>query len=539
MIEIDGALAWMDADLTPVGMTVPDSSDEDVQSRVWLQHAAAAFRGQSFLYWSQLHGIGEFLDLALARLSDAVDSGGDQRDLFDPYSVAVSEVGVIFAVSTSASTRLLGEAIALTERLPKAGLLLRDGLISPDMFSTAVRRTDIVEDAALLEAIDEALAKAFRDAGHISAKAAERMCDRVVAQHDPDAVRRREDKAERRKNVSSRNYGDGLGGLNLTDDAEEIRLSQATLDSLANAVCGNDPRTLGQRRAAAASARLQGRAFTCGCDDPATCTAELDDAAVSARQARIVIHAICQKTALDEEESGESGFLDGHGPVSNAHLRRLRERPDTQQRDLDLGQLVDQNELVEIPALIENTSQPADPYRPTTTLDTLARALFGACTVPGCDRAAWSCELDHCDEFNQLCPASGGPTCLCNVGPKCKLHHLLKTHLNSTDPAHGWLDDQWIDDAGQVWTSTTIRGITVDAPAENLWLFPQLTDLRCMHQSQAPPAPDQVAPVADSPPTGGGLKATTAYKHAWRRAARARLRRIRDHAAEADGPPPF
>lgn len=195
------------------------------------------------------------------------------------------------------------------------------------------------------------------------------------------------------------------------------------------------------------------------------------------------------------------------------------------------------------PVFLTDTAQPGDPYRPTAALDVLVRALFGTCTIPGCHQPAWRCELDHCEEYDQVCPASGGPTCLCNVNPKCQRHHLLKTHLGASNPADGWVDEQWIDDDGTVWTAITVHGMTFETRAPNQWLFPQLTGVRCAHQSQAPPEPGPHVPAGPGNEGGytprGGLRAATAYKHAWRRSERARLRRERARAAEAAGPPPF
>ncbi len=551
MSHVDPTSPWARVDFTPAGMVAPEeAADERTRCHDWMVYAAAAHRGQSYLYWTQLHAIAGFLDIALGRLADLVEAGERQRDLFDPWTVTVEEVAIMFAVPTARARALVGEAMAAADRLPSTANLLREGILDRDMFTAVAERTDIVEERDILTTVDDELAAALARAGHISAKAAARIADRIVATHDADAVRRRHAKKQKRKNVTHRDYQDGLGGIHITADAEETRLAEQAVDALAAACCPNDPRSIGLRRSAAAIARLRRLPFTCACTDPATCTARLDDQEVSDRQASLVIHAVCQKSTLDGDDD-LPGILDGHGPVSAAHVRQMAQRPDAIVRDLDLDELSAAEEPVERPALIEHTGQPADPYRPTAALDTLVRAAFGTCTVPGCERAAWSCQLDHVEEYNQLCPASGGPTCLCNLGPKCLKHHQLKTRLgfadsnkNSADSGEnlvgdGWIDDLWIDDEGLPWTSITVHGITVDTPAPNRWLLPQLADLRCRHRTEAPPEPDPPPARDPSTPAGGGLRAATAYKHAWRRSMRARLRRERDRAAENCDPPPF
>ncbi len=541
MVDVDRSSPWARVDLAAVGMIAPDADDCDrTQCRDWLVYASNARRGQSYLHWEQICGVGRFLDIALANLHDAVTDGGADYDPTDAYSVAQTEIQVIFGIRAPQARILVNQAIAITERIPRVGDLLRDGAISPEMFALAVARTAIVDEAATMAAIDTDIADALERAGHISEKSATGIVDRIVAAHDPDAVRRRREKAQARKNVTTRDYEDGLSGLTITTDAEEARLAWAAIDALAEGCCPNDPRSLRMRRSAAATARLRRIPFECGCADATPCTATLDSDAVSDRQARIVIHAVCQKSTLDGDDD-QPGFLDGHGVIGAHHARDLAARSDATVRDLDLDQFSAPDDIPETPMLIETgTAQPADPYRPTANLDALVRTVFTTCTIPGCDRPAWNCELDHVDEFNQICPTAGGPTCLCNVAPKCKLHHIQKTAVGATDPIDGFVDDLWIDDeSGTLWTSlTTPHGITVDTAAPGQWMLPQLEGVRCLHQSQPLPESHRSADADLAAPTGGGLKAATAYKHAWRRAERARLRRQREREASED-PPPF
>ncbi|MFT3663338.1 MAG: DUF222 domain-containing protein [Gordonia sp. (in: high G+C Gram-positive bacteria)] len=548
MGEFDRSSPWDGIDLASVGMTVPDPADgERAECRGWMRYAASAFRGQAYLYWAQLRAIGEFVDIAVATLSDLIESGRDERDLFDPYTVAVAEIGVLFAVPLHAARTLVGAAIAASERLPRTAGMLREGAIGQAMFDAVVHRSDIVDDPVVLAQIDTELAAALAEAGHISEKRASSIADLVVARHDPDAVRRRHEKAQKRKNVQCRDYGDGLAGVVVTADEIDARVAFAELEALAAGVCPNDPRTAGQRRSAAALARLRGLAFTCACDDAATCVATLSDEAVEKRTARVVVHAVCRKSTLDGEND-EPGFLDGHGVIGADRLREIAGRTDTTVRDLDPDAPSALRESVGAPAPTAAARQPSDGYRPTATLEALVKSLFGECAIPGCERPAWNCELDHVEEFDALCPASGGPTCLCNLGPKCLRHHQLKTHLGATVPDDGWVDDQWIDADGVVWTSVTLRhGTTFQVRAPNQWLFSGTRGLRCPHEHEHEhergPTHGTGSERGPGPGNGraprGGRRAATADKHAWRKAERARRRRERDRVRRRDGPPPF
>ena len=76
-------------------------------------------------------------------------------------------------------------------------------------------------------------------------------------------------------------------------------------------------------------------------------------------------------------------------------------------------------------------------YRPSVALTAFVRMRAMTCSFPGCSRAAHRCDLDH------LIPWPAGPTHPGNLGPLCRLHHLLKTFGGWTptakpDGSIGW-----------------------------------------------------------------------------------------------------
>lgn len=169
----------------------------------------------------------------------------------------------------------------------------------------------------------------------------------------------------------------------------------------------------------------------------------------------------------------------------------------------------------------------SDPYRPTALLDLIVRFLWGTCSVPGCDRPAFACDLDHVQEFDQLFPHRGGPTCLCNLAPKCRYHHLMKTYLD------GFLDDLWLGTDGRYRMSTTVPGgLTRETVAPNHWLLPQLDRLRCRHRLDDRPTPPAATAAGDPGPQR--RRTRTEAKHSRRRAERARNRRERELAETLD-----
>jgi hypothetical protein len=74
-----------------------------------------------------------------------------------------------------------------------------------------------------------------------------------------------------------------------------------------------------------------------------------------------------------------------------------------------------------------------DRYAPSRKLRHLARARNQLCTAPACNAQALYCDLDHTLHYPD------GPTCQCNLTPKCRRHHRTKQARgwNVTQPAPG------------------------------------------------------------------------------------------------------
>jgi len=89
-----------------------------------------------------------------------------------------------------------------------------------------------------------------------------------------------------------------------------------------------------------------------------------------------------------------------------------------------------------------------DHYTPSRGLKHLIRARTATCTAPACNAQAVYCDLDH------TVPYPDGPTCQCNLDPKCRRHHRCKQ-------AAGWTVEQpapgvarWTVPSGRTYTTT-------------------------------------------------------------------------------------
>ena len=93
-------------------------------------------------------------------------------------------------------------------------------------------------------------------------------------------------------------------------------------------------------------------------------------------------------------------------------------------------------------------------YVPSRKLRHLVRARSQLCTAPACNAQAVYCDLDH------TVPYPDGPTCQCNLTPKCRRHHRVKQ-------APGWTVTQPTPGTA-VWTTPSGRTHTTTATAYDL-----------------------------------------------------------------------
>ena len=84
-----------------------------------------------------------------------------------------------------------------------------------------------------------------------------------------------------------------------------------------------------------------------------------------------------------------------------------------------------------------------DRYVPSRKLRHLIRARGQTCSAPGCNAQAVSCDIDH------TVPYPDGPTCECNLNPKCRRHHRVKQ-------APGWRVTQPVPGTA-AWTTPSGR----------------------------------------------------------------------------------
>ncbi|MBY6408267.1 DUF222 domain-containing protein, partial [Rhodococcoides corynebacterioides] len=494
---------WADRDHTAMGL--PVSFDLPVGGH--LDALADLAAGAAYLEWRRYqHAAALHTELVVP------EEDRDERAV-DAFAQCAARIATTLSVSQYVAERLLDDAVALRDRLPRVAECLRDGVVSATFIRTIVSRTELIHGRPYQGLVDADIAAALRKPGTWSTARVRDLCDQMVYRRDPDAVRERRDDALKGRCFFTEAGLDGMATVGATMSAERAAIVARVVERLAAQVCKHDSRTKTARASDALFALVKHAPFGCDCARPECAFTVVDADEVAANAARIVIHVVTDTTTLtgpahatataattsaetathaqacdidttataaedvsvdevvveegtaegaatDEaattEAAAESelvdgvGYIAGLGIVSGAHLRDLAADPATLIRPLGDGT------DTPLPA-----TQPADPYRPSAALNTYIRARDQYCTWPGCNKPARDGDLDHITEYDHRNPERGGQTSACGLGAKCRFHHLLKTFGD-------FVDDQYPDpeNPGRVIRTFTIpEGRTVLGPA--------------------------------------------------------------------------
>ncbi|WP_156687244.1 HNH endonuclease signature motif containing protein [Mycobacterium sp. Marseille-P9652] len=414
-----------------------------------LGEIAAAARAENQGAALQLAKIGEFFALRHTQ------GAADEEWVVDTMEAVAAEVAAALRISQGMAASRLRYARALRERLPLVGEVFKAGDIDYRAFTTIVYRTDLIEDREVLAGVDRQLAATVGRWPSMTQGRLGARVDKIVAQADRDAVRRRKER-QRDREVWFGPTCEGaaeFGGSLLAPDAHAL---DARLNALAATVCPHDPRTREQRRADALGALAAG-------GDRLGCRCARPDCAAGGRRpaSPVVIHVLAEQATVAGRGDAPASELSADGLITPELLAELA-------ASAKLVPLVH-------PAL---DAAPEQGYTPSKALSDFVRCRDLTCRAPGCDRPAVHCDLDHTIPY-----AQGGATHASNVKCLCRLHHLLKTFC-------GWQDEQ-LPDGTVIWRLPD--GQTYVTTPGSALLFPYLC-------APTGPAPRRPVP-ADEPCT--------------------------------------
>ncbi|WP_176562288.1 HNH endonuclease signature motif containing protein, partial [Mycolicibacterium palauense] len=406
-----------------------DWSDGDVVAA-----AVAAHRQESVLTARKLAAVAHLLQ---RRISEELAREQDMSSVITAFSRTAAEVAAALNLSAAAARRLVTAAEALDVRLPAVAAQFADGHVDWATVQVIIARTDLV-DEQLVVRVDAVLAEELHTWSSWSRRRIIDAVDTAVATLDAEAAKARRVSAFDARHARVDTDRDGMARLHASLAGTDGAAIDRRLAAAAAAVCGQDPRTLAQRRADALVALLNGGALACGCGDP-QCPA----AGQPAPTAPAVVLNVVAAAATVTGHSDQPGYLSGFG-VIDAELVRELARDATRR-------------LVEHPHP-DGDPQAALRYRPSAALARYVRARDLTCRFPGCTVPAERCDIDHTIPFNHADPAAGGPTVGRNLGCYCREHHRLKTLFGGPN---GWRDEQrpdgtiiWTAPSGAVYTTT-------------------------------------------------------------------------------------
>jgi len=440
-------------------------------------------------------------------------SGSASRDQWcvDNWDAVVAHIGAAQSLTPGTASTMLLVGVALQERFPKVAVAFHAGLITYQLVRAITLRAALVTDPEALRALDTALASAFGAWGPMSADKLNKTVDALIAQVDPQAVRRTQTKARSRSVDITVDDGSGLATLFGSLFATDAQALDTRLDAFAATVCPADPRTKDQRRADAIGALAHG-------NDRLACLCDTDDcpAGENPPSTGVVVYVIAHRDTIDERpaspprapqseppapdtkdtpddcatsndaaamaESDECTALDGKPPTP--FNKPLHELTLTEALTPARGQLADTRPGALmggqfLPGAIARRAAcgatithivhpgqalPEPRYRPSKKLADFVRCRDLTCRFPGCHEPATDCDVDH------TTPWPCGPTAASNLKCLCRRHHLLKTFWGGES---GWRERQ-LDDGTVIWTAPDGR-THATTPGSRL-LFPELSE---------------------------------------------------------------
>ena len=395
---------------------------------------------------------------------------GDEREFWacDLWDATAAEVGAALNISARRASSQMFLARSLRERLPRVNALFLAGGIGARLVATISWRTHLVIDAQAMAAIDAGIAGAAERWGVLSDAKVDAAIDALVGKHDPQA-REWFEAAKQGLDVQFGKPDDATGtcsmwGRLLKVDAE---VGERRLALIARSVCAGDPRTVGQRRAAAMGAVLAGAdRIACECGSP-VCPNPTSTGLAGTVVITVVAEAATVEAARAAASAGSSsaGTSSPAAPAApdgpDAPTDAPTEAPSRSARvapaQLTVGGIVPPAllaQLIRNGATVVPLTTPCaaaeDRYRPSVATQRFVRCRDMTCRFPGCSAPAEMCDIDH------AIPYPVGPTHPSNLRCLCRKHHLLKTFH---DGEGGWSDRQYPD--GRIeWTAPTGRTYT-------------------------------------------------------------------------------
>jgi len=357
-----------------------------------------------------------------------------------------TEVGRALGMTDAKAGGLIDRAQTLARRLPETLHALGAGRISVDVADAVLAATAETTDG-VAAAVEAAVVP---KAGGRTYQQVYQSCAYRVARLDAEASRRRHEKAVSERHVRRRVLQDGMAELAVVSSAQDIVAIWQTLTAFAeHAKATGDGRDMGNRRVDAlvelcigALERFAGwnTAAPAAQPEPVGAPGARRIRPHRTRKRRAQVRVTMPLAALLGGDS--PAWLEGHGWITAAQARQIA-------ADAELTRLV----CDPLTGVVIDAGHSV--YRPPEALARKVRARDQTCVMPGCQRPADHCDIDHVMP-SRPDPRTGRPTHGrtdgVNLGPECRHHHLCKDGM-------GW-DLARHPDGSYTWTSPLGRTYT-------------------------------------------------------------------------------
>ncbi|HWC34876.1 MAG TPA: DUF222 domain-containing protein [Mycobacteriales bacterium] len=314
---------------------------------------------------------------------------GPPDDPHEAYVLAAQEIACATSVPYPTAMAQIELVDRIGECMPESWSALDRGDISLNHVKACHRATrncpPRVAAAVEAQVIPQAVARGW------TPSELARAARKLIITIDPEGAAQREAEAKTRSDVEFFPGEDGMAGLNSFGPAPLVReMADVIDDRAATMKREGDNRSIGLRRFQALYDAVVG--------------SSAGSKPSPARAHTLLTVPLTTVLGLDDQP----GELAGYGPVTAATARRIA-------ADSTLSRLVTD----------PMSGTPIDlgrKYKPSRLLRDLVKATQPRCSMIGCSRPAYQCEMDHRLEHNR-----GGDTNPQNLQPLCKLHHQLKT----------------------------------------------------------------------------------------------------------------
>ncbi|RHW27413.1 HNH endonuclease [Nocardioides immobilis] len=317
---------------------------------------------------------------------------------------AVMELSALLGRSLDSGRAYVGQVVELAYRLPKTWDRVLDGRVPVwKALRIAESTRTLPADAAAF--VDRQLAPIARG---VSWAQIDRLVEEALVRYDPQAAEEKRTEAQETRHVDidlDRVGFDGTAEVTATLDIADALDLEAAVARRANLLgqLGCEDSLDVRRATALGEIARHDLALDLQIVDPDT--GEITRT-VPGRRVELIVHL--NDTGGHTADGAVGRFANTRTPISPEQVKEWMGTPGTS--------------VLVRPVIDLNGHQPVDSYEIPDRIRRQVTLADHHCTYPYCTRPAERCDLDH-----NAPHAQGGPTCRCNLNPKCRGHHRYKT----------------------------------------------------------------------------------------------------------------